>query len=187
MTSTSSAPSQPAPATTDSVSACASADFSEASDSHVICRWHHKDTCLLLDVMPQDEDVLGFSNPWYRHAIQTAVERQLSSGARIRVATPLSIIATKLAAWKDRGKGDMLSSLDLHDILVLIDGRSELPDEIRSEPPKLCAYIAQELTTLRSNPYFPYLIESALHGYGALAAPRALYLQQQIDLIITTG
>lgn len=37
--------------------------FSEASDSHVICRWWHVETKLILDVMPQEESVLGFSNP----------------------------------------------------------------------------------------------------------------------------
>ena len=107
--------------------------FSEASDSRVICRWRHLETGLLLDVMPQEESVLGFSNPWYRHAIETAVERELPSGIRIHAATPPCIIATKLAAWKGRGNDDMLRSLDLHDILVLIDGanragrRSQLP------------------------------------------------------------
>ena len=33
--------------------------FSEASDSRVICRWRHVDTGLLLDVMPQEQSVLG--------------------------------------------------------------------------------------------------------------------------------
>jgi hypothetical protein len=36
--------------------------FSEAIDSDVICRWRHQATGLLLDVMPDDEKVLGFSN-----------------------------------------------------------------------------------------------------------------------------
>lgn len=161
--------------------------FSEASDSPVICRWRHLETGLLLDVMPLGEDVLGFSNPWYQHAIETATGRQLPSGARIHAATPPSIIATKLAAWHSRGKGDMLASLDLHDILVLIDGRPELPDEIDAEPVELRTYVAQELATLRTDPYFPYLIESALHDYGQLTTPRAEHLQQQIDTIIAAG
>ena len=161
--------------------------FSEASDSSVICRWRHSDTGLLLDVMPLGEDVLGFSNPWYQHAIETATDRALPSGANIRAATPPSIIATKLAAWHSRGKGDMLTSLDLHDILVLTDGRPELPDEIGSQPVELRTYIARELATLRTDPYFPYLIESALHDYGRLVTPRAEHLQQQIDTIIAAG
>lgn len=92
--------------------------------------------------MPQNEDVLGFSNPWYQHAIETAADRQLPSGTQIRAAKPPSIIATKFAAWKGRGNNDMLASLDLHDILVLIHGRPELPEEISSETPELRTYIA---------------------------------------------
>ena len=161
--------------------------FSEASDSPVLCRWRHKPTGLLLDVMPQDEDVLGFSNPWYQHAIGTAADRQLSSGIQIRAATPPSIIATKLAAWKGRGNGDMLASLDLHDILVLIDGRPELPEEISSETPDLRVYITAELAMLRTDAYFFYLIESALHGYAQLATSRAEHLEEQLDAISASG
>lgn len=104
--------------------------FSEASNSRVICRWRHAETGLVLDVMPADENVLGFSNRWYEHAIATSVELLLSNGMKIRAATPSSIIATKLAAWHGRGNNDMLGSLDLHDVLVLIDGREELIAEI---------------------------------------------------------
>jgi Nucleotidyl transferase AbiEii toxin, Type IV TA system len=158
--------------------------FAEAADSRVICRWRHRETGLLLDVMPQAKDVLGFSNPWYQHAIQTAAELQLPSATRIRAATPSSIIATKLAAWKGRGGGDMLRSLDLHDILVLIDGRPELSAEIRDESAELQSYIGRELDGLRRDPYFGYLAESALHGYAQLAAPRAERLERQIDMIV---
>lgn len=158
-------------------------DFTEASDSRVLCRWRHRESGLLLDVMPQDEEVLGFSNPWYPHAIETAVGRRLPSGAQIRAATPASIIATKLVAWEGRGKDDMLASLDLHDILVLIDGRPELPAEVASERREIREYIARELATLRVEPYFPHLIESALHGYGQLASVRAQHLEQQLDTI----
>lgn len=54
------------------------------------------------------------------------MDRRLQSGLKIRAATPPSIVATKLAAWHGRGNGDMLRSLDLHDILVLVDGDPSL-------------------------------------------------------------
>jgi predicted nucleotidyltransferase len=158
--------------------------FSEASDSHVICRWRHRETDLLLDVMPQAENVLGFSNRWYKHTIETASDRRLPSGTQVRVATPPSILATKLVAWQERGNNDMLSSLDLHDILVLIDGRLELQDEIFAETTELRDYITQEFAVIRKHHYFPYLLESALHGYGQLATPRAQHLRERIDAII---
>jgi hypothetical protein len=157
--------------------------FSEAKDSPVICRWRHNETGLVLDAMPADETVLGFSNEWYEHAIATSVELSLSDGTNIRAATPPSIVATKLAAWHGRGNNDMLRSLDLHDVLVLIDGRKELIAEIDQEP-VLSRYIGNELATLGDNTHFIYLIESALHGYGALIAERAEEVYRRIDAII---
>ena len=35
-----------------------------------ICRWRHGD--LIIDVMPTDERILGFSNRWYAPAIESA-------------------------------------------------------------------------------------------------------------------
>ncbi len=85
----------------------------EASGEPVICRWRSSDPQLVLDVMPTNPDILGFSNPWYAEAISTATVIALDSGAEIRVATPAPLVATKLCAWKGRGKGDLLRSLDI--------------------------------------------------------------------------
>ncbi len=159
--------------------------FQEASDSRVICRWRHNETGLILDVMPQDESVLGFSNPWYPHAIETAREQELPSGTRIRAATPAAILATKLAAWNGRGRGDLLRSLDLHDVLVLIDGRVELRVELSAEPRELREYIARELALVVDHPYWGDLLESALHGYSSLAPSRAQHLRDHVNVLIS--
>src|SRR6266581_9373976 len=61
------------------------ADFSErlrrlgfqedASEGAPLCRWRQQTTTL--DVMPLDEKILGFSNTWYRPAMDHAEEREL--------------------------------------------------------------------------------------------------------------
>lgn len=58
----------------------------EAMGEPVICRWRSADPELVLDVMPTDPDILGFSNPWYDEAISSAVTVTLESGAEIRAA-----------------------------------------------------------------------------------------------------
>lgn len=45
------------------------------SDS-LVCRWHYDN--LIVDVMPTDEKILGFSNRWYKAAIQNAMTHQLA-------------------------------------------------------------------------------------------------------------
>ena len=116
------------------------ADFSErlrkigfaedTTEGAPICRWLQKKT--ILDVMPLDEKILGFSNRWYKPAMESAEERELERGLRIRVVTAVYFCATKLEAFAGRGKDDYLSSRDLEDLAAVIDGRAELVQEIRS-------------------------------------------------------
>ena len=156
----------------------------EAMDEPVICRWRHRESGLAIDVMPTSEDVLGFSNPWYEVGIATAVELELPSGKRIRAVAPPVVVATKLAAWLGRGGGDVLTSLDVHDIVVLIDGRPELIDELAAQPEDLRDFVAAELASLREVNYFEYVVQGAVAAYGDVANERATILAERLDAII---
>lgn len=138
----------------------------EAIDAPVICRWRSADPQLVLDVMPTDPDILGFSNLWYEEAISSAVSVALGSGAEIRAAAPAALVATKLCAWKGRGGDDLLRSLDIHDVLALVDGRPELIEEVASAPPDLRRYVRDELSELHAHDYFDYAVEGATAAYG---------------------
>ena len=64
---------------------------------------------------------------------------------------------------------------------------NELLEEIANEEPTpLREYVARELTAITQDPYFAYLTESALHGYGRLAAQRAERLQAQMRALIAS-
>lgn len=156
----------------------------EAMDEPVICRWRSADPRLVLDVMPTDPDILGFSNPWYERSISSAETIVLDSGARIRAAPPGPLVATKLCAWKGRGKGDLLRSLDVHDVLTLANGRLELDDEVRSAPSDLRSYIRAEISQLTAEPYFDYVLESATAGYGDLSAQRSAILRERLARLV---
>jgi len=58
-----------------------------------LCRWVHHGTTL--DVMPLDEKILGFSNRWYRAAMESSVAQRLSADLEIRIVTAPLFIATK--------------------------------------------------------------------------------------------
>jgi hypothetical protein len=47
----------------------------DAREGAPLCRWRQQTTTL--DVMPLDENILGFSNTWYRPAMEHAEEREL--------------------------------------------------------------------------------------------------------------
>ena len=132
------------------------ADFSErlrgcgfkedTSKGAPICRWRQKKT--ILDVMPLDANILGFSNLWYKPALESSVEHELEPDLRVRVVTAVYFCATKLEAFAGRGKNDYQSSHDLEDLMAVVDGRAELVEEIRDGVGNVRAYIAAEIRKL---------------------------------------
>ncbi len=116
-----------------------------------MCRWRRDG--VVVDVMPVDEPILGFSNRWYPTALVTARVLDLAEH-RVRVVTPALFVATKLEAFRGRGRGDFLASHDLEDIVTVFDGRAELPGEIADAPAEVRSYIAAELRALLDNPDF---------------------------------
>jgi len=91
--------------------------------------------------MPVDENILGFSNRWYKKAVLTAHSHQLSSGKIINCVTSPLFLATKLEGYNGRGNNDPLSSHDLEDILLVVDGRDGLVAEVVASDTDIRAYI----------------------------------------------
>lgn len=136
--------------------------------SPVICRWRAGGPSdeLLIDVMPGDAGILGFENQWQRPALDHARTLPLPSGRRISAITPPYLVATKLDAWNGRGGGDHLRSHDLEDVVVLIDGRIEILDEVEIAPADLREFLSHQITTLLGEPRFLDLIDGTVVGFG---------------------
>jgi hypothetical protein len=118
----------------------------DTSERAPLCRW--RNAGVILDVMPLDEKILGFSNGWYREAMGAAAVLMLEPSLQIRSITAPFFLATKLEAFKSRGGRDYFASHDLEDVLSVIDGRAELLEEVRAASDDLRAYLALELTAL---------------------------------------
>lgn len=120
--------------------------FGEVSESKVVCRWRHRATGALYDVMPLDEFILGFSNQWYEDTFNLARDIELPDGIVVTTATAPCLVATKLEAFADRGGRNYLASHDMYDIVALLDGRVTLVNEIRESPAALRRWIASEFS-----------------------------------------
>jgi hypothetical protein len=131
----------------------------DISEGAPICRWRQMKT--ILDVMPLDERILGFSNRWYKSAMDSAVVHELEPDLRVRVVTPVYFSATKLEAFAGRGKHDYQSSHDLEDLMAVVDGRPDLAEEIHSGPEDVRAFVAAEIRKLLATREFL----DALPGY----------------------
>ncbi len=117
-----------------------------------ICRWTKNDT--VLDVMPINGEILGFTNIWYSAAVESAEMRRLNADVSIRVVTPVYFFATKLEAFNDRGKKDFLGSHDLEDLIAVVNGREELPKEIERAADDVRTFIAENVSRLLSDRRF---------------------------------
>lgn len=120
-------------------------------NSEVICRWAKDD--VLVDLMPTDPSILGFSNRWYALAMQTSIPVILPCGLIMRhISAPL-FIASKLESFHGRGNGDYAHH-DIEDIINLIDGRLNLSDELALAPIEVQTFIHKEIKELLLNPNF---------------------------------
>ncbi|WP_337053684.1 hypothetical protein [Pseudoxanthomonas sp. USHLN014] len=128
--------------------------FIREMESGVVCRWVHRATGLIFDLMPVDPGVLGFSNRWYGYAVETARAARVSSHLSIRLVTAVAFVATKLEAFATRGGGDFLASHDLEDVLNVVDGRDELAAEMAAAPSELRRTVSEVFARLVSNPAF---------------------------------
>jgi hypothetical protein len=157
--------------------------FSEDMQSSVICRWRHDRAGLLLDAMPDNPAILGFANRWQAAALAHAVERGLPSGAVIRAASAPHLLATKLEAFDDRGRDDVIASRDFEDIITLVDGRAELPDEVQTAPSGVRGYLATQLAELRMTPDFLLNVAAMLRPDQASQARAEKVVLPRIDRI----
>lgn len=132
-----------------------------------ICRWVYG--TVTVDVMPTVPDILGFANRWYPLAVETASAVALPSGMRVRLITAPVFVATKLEAFKDRGRNadglpDYLGSHDLEDIVTVVDRRPELLAECAAAPQDLRLYLAESFGRLLADADFNTSLAGHLPG-----------------------
>ncbi|MES1193323.1 MAG: nucleotidyl transferase AbiEii/AbiGii toxin family protein [Solirubrobacterales bacterium] len=138
--------------------------FREDQEDGVICRWRHDTSDLILDAMPSKASILGFENYWQGAGAPHAITRELPSGTTIRALSPPYLLATKLEAFRGRGREDFLASRDFADIIALVDGRQELIAEVAASGPDLRAYVAHAIDALLKAPRFPDGLFGAFGG-----------------------
>lgn len=137
--------------------------FKITGEDEVNCRFRYDD--VIVDVMPSDAGVLGYANRWFIEGLAKADRFTLPSGIVIQLFTPAHFLATKLEAFTGRGAGDPYHK-DVEDIVILIDGRPQLLEEIRQAEPGLKRFIKAGLARLAALDGIDYVIQSS----GSVAA-----------------
>ena len=144
------------------------------------CRWLVNG--INVDVMPTQEDILGFSNRWYLPAIENANYVEIEQELSIKLVTPPYFLATKIEAFKGRGKGDYMASHDMEDIITVLDGRREIVDEIKSSSDELKTFLSTTFRRFLADKNFLDAIPGQLLPDRASQArlPRRIKLLEEI-------
>ena len=142
----------------DLVIELAAKQFKITGEDEVNCRFRFHD--VIVDVMPSDPAVLGYANSWFVKGLEQATKTALPSGREIQIFKPTYFLATKLEAFSGRGEGDPYHK-DVEDIIILIDGRPELLEEVRQADTALRQFIAERVGQLSRLDGIDYTIQSS--------------------------
>lgn len=93
-------------------------------ESGVICRWKYKGETV--DIMPDRESILGFTNQWYRPGFKNRIIYRLSDGTDINILPALYYLATKIEAIRGRGGEDLRLSHDFEDFIYVLNNRQDI-------------------------------------------------------------
>lgn len=154
--------------------------FSESSQENVICRFKNKD--LIIDMMPTNQAIFGFGNPWYKEGIKSPKEIKIGKNV-LKVLSLPYLIATKLDAFRDRGKSNFRTSHDLEDIVTLIDGNSYFSVEIKSTDEDLNKFLGDTFTSILNDKNFIESIEGHISDRGNLSSRMQIILSRVKDAI----
>ena len=107
-----------------------------------------------LDLVPLDEQVLGFANRWYRVGFDAALAVELAGGLKLRHLSAPHFLATKFEAFKDRGNNDVYLSHDLEDIMTVMEGRSTVAREMAAAHEAVRKHVGLSVEALLHMPTF---------------------------------
>jgi predicted nucleotidyltransferase len=108
------------------------------------CRWVIQ--AVTVDVLPTGSQH-GAQNRWYAEALAHANIFPIAADVSVRVISPPYFIATKLDAFRDRGRGDYLHK-DMEDIITVVDGRASIEADVLSSPAVVRAYLIERFRIL---------------------------------------
>lgn len=115
-----------------------------------ICRWKFED--IIIDIMPTDENILGFSNPWYKTGLEQKETFILEDETKIYILPIELYVATKMVAMRNREGGvDLRYNKDLEDIIYLTCMRENLREDLVSDNQELQDFFKREFAWLVSD------------------------------------
>jgi hypothetical protein len=146
-----------------------------------ICSYKYQN--IAIDIMPAEDSSIGVSNIWYKPGFKYLQKIGLDDGTSINILPSPYFLATKLEAFKDRGKNDFYGSHDFEDIIYLIDNRTSIVEEILAADEYVRQYIKVELTKIKNHNQADEIL--AMHIHPLIREERFKMLMEKIEMITT--
>jgi len=163
---------------------CAAGFQHDTSEGAPICRWIVKGC--RVDIMPIDSRDLGMNSQWFREALESAQLVTLEGTLQAKVITAALFLATKLAAFHDRGHSAFFGSHDVEDIVTITDGCKNIVQDVANSPADVRKFIADSFSVIMQHRDF----DDALFGHLSAtfgARDRALEVKEKFAAIRALG
>lgn len=125
--------------------------FVNDAESGVICRYQIQG--ITVDIMPTHPEVIGFSNKWYPAGFKEAISIEVDDRS-IKIFSLPFFIASKLEAFKSRGKGNYLFSSDFEDIVYVLENSSQAQVLLLDASAEVLTYLQNAFAEMLSDPDF---------------------------------
>jgi predicted nucleotidyltransferase len=136
---------------------------------------------IILDVMPIDETILGFSSRWYKEGFDRAIEYNIDDRHRVKIFSAPYFMASKLEAFNDRGNNDGRTSEDFEDIVFILENRSVIWNEMKASDENARDYLLGQFKKLYKNPYIEEWIDSHSNYFSP---PSSYFILEEIKNFI---
>jgi hypothetical protein len=139
--------------------------FKNVIESKFIGRY--KVNGIIVDFMPIEENVLGFSNKWYKTGIEQSFLYKIDNDISIRLMPFYYFIASKIEAHNSRNKTDLRTSKDFEDVVYSFDNRLDPLKDMQEARGDVAIYLKGQLDNFMESPNFDEGVYSHLTSASA--------------------
>lgn len=133
--------------------------FQNDAEFGVICRY--KIQGMIVDIMPTEASVIGFSNQWYPEGFKNAISINMGD-CIIKIFSLPYFLASKIEAFKGRGRGNYILSSDFEDIVYVLENNNEVVSLIRQASPRVLEYLKQSILEFQNDSDFEEAVKAHL-------------------------
>ncbi len=123
--------------------------FIQSAEDDVICRFRYKD--IKVDVMNTKAIGWAPSNPWFAPGFEKKEFFEIEE-QRIQILSLPYFLASKFAAFNDRGAKDPRTSHDFEDIIYILDNRTDIVEKLNATTGNVRSYLREQFQSILDDP-----------------------------------